>query len=184
MRDRSGRPASQQDELYKVQFEASAETRRLLGQTGRIIVAVGRARDEKVLPCEVLPFAMPRHANRIAAPAGQRSQGQSVGRRLKKRLKGLRLFLVLRPFESLLQIFARFFQSTERIVVGLDGLPVFVDGAFALARDVEDLSQLDMAPDFRPARIAIPVDGGAVRICRRLVVSLQVKNLCNAVMGQ
>ncbi|MGB7601892.1 MAG: NUDIX domain-containing protein [Candidatus Sulfotelmatobacter sp.] len=62
--DRPGRHALQQDELYKVQFEASAETRRLLGQTGRIVVAVGRARDEKVLPCEVLPFATPRYSNR------------------------------------------------------------------------------------------------------------------------
>jgi 8-oxo-dGTP pyrophosphatase MutT (NUDIX family) len=64
IRERPGRHAWQQDELYKVQFEASAVTRRLLGQTGRIMVAVGRARDQKVLPCEVLPFATPRHSNR------------------------------------------------------------------------------------------------------------------------
>ena len=64
IRHRAGRHASPQDELYRVQFEASAETRRLLGQTGRIVVAVGHARDEKVLPCEVLPFAASRHSSR------------------------------------------------------------------------------------------------------------------------
>jgi 8-oxo-dGTP pyrophosphatase MutT (NUDIX family) len=64
IRDRPKRHTSQQDELYKVQFEASAETRRLLNQTGRIVVAVGRARDEKLLPCEILPFATPGSSNR------------------------------------------------------------------------------------------------------------------------
>ncbi len=84
MRDRPGRHVSQQDELYKVQFEASAETRRLLGQTGRIIVAVGRARDEKVLPCEVLPFAMPRHANRTPRLLASGAKVKALGAGTKK----------------------------------------------------------------------------------------------------
>jgi 8-oxo-dGTP pyrophosphatase MutT (NUDIX family) len=63
-RDQPNRYTSEQDELHKVQFEASAETRRLLNQAGRIVVAVGRDRDKRVLPCEVLPFATPRPSNR------------------------------------------------------------------------------------------------------------------------
>jgi len=41
----------------------------------------------------------------------------------------------------------------------LQGLAVFVDGAFALARDVEDLAELDVTPDFGPARIAVRRSG-------------------------
>ena len=83
-RDRPGRHASHQDELYKVQFEASAETRRLLGQTGRIIVAVGRDRDEKVLPCEVLPFATPRHSNRAPRLLASGAKVKALGAGAKK----------------------------------------------------------------------------------------------------
>jgi len=84
IRDRPGRHTSQQDELYKVQFEASAETRRLLGKTGRIIVAVGRPRDEKVLPCEVLPFAAPRHSNRTPRLLGSGAKVKALGAGTKK----------------------------------------------------------------------------------------------------
>lgn len=84
IRNRPGRHASPQDELYKVQFEASAETRRLLGQAGRIIVAVGRARDEKVLPCEVLPFAMPRHPNRAPRLLASGAKVKALGAGTKK----------------------------------------------------------------------------------------------------
>ena len=86
--------------------------------------------------------------------------------------------------KGFLQIFARLFQGAESIVVGLDGLPVFVDGAFALASNIENLAQLYMAPDLRPARIAVTVNGRAVGICRRLIVSLQEENLRDAVVGQ
>jgi 8-oxo-dGTP pyrophosphatase MutT (NUDIX family) len=84
IRHRPGRLALQQDELYKVQFEASAETRRLLGQTGRIIVAVGRDRDEKVLPCEVLPFATPQHSNRTPRLLASGAKLKALGTGAKK----------------------------------------------------------------------------------------------------
>jgi 8-oxo-dGTP pyrophosphatase MutT (NUDIX family) len=84
IRQRPGRHALQQDELYKVQFEASAETRRLLGQTGRIIVAVGRDRDEKVLPCEVLPFATPQHSNRTPRLLASGAKLKALGTGAKK----------------------------------------------------------------------------------------------------
>ena len=64
---------------------------------------------------------------------------------------------------------SRFLKSAKGIVVGLHGLTVFVDGSFALARNVEDLAQLDMAPDLRPARLPVAVNGGAIGICRGLV---------------
>ena len=82
--DRPGRHALQQDELYKVQFEASAETRRLLGQTGRIIVALGRDRDEKVLPCEVLPFATSQHSNRTPRLLASGAKVKALGAGAKK----------------------------------------------------------------------------------------------------
>jgi 8-oxo-dGTP pyrophosphatase MutT (NUDIX family) len=84
IRDRRGRALQQHDELYKVQFEASAETRRLLGQTGRILVAVGQPRDEKVLPCEVLPFAMARHANRTPRLLASGAKVKALGPGEKK----------------------------------------------------------------------------------------------------
>ncbi|MGA9510864.1 MAG: NUDIX domain-containing protein [Candidatus Sulfotelmatobacter sp.] len=82
--DRPGPHAWQRDELYKVRFEASAETRRLLGQTGRIIVAVGRDRHEKVLPCEVLPFATPRHSNRAPRLLASGAKVKALGAGTKK----------------------------------------------------------------------------------------------------
>jgi 8-oxo-dGTP pyrophosphatase MutT (NUDIX family) len=84
IRHRPGRHALQQDELYKVQFEASAETRRLLGQTGRIIVALGRDREERVLPCEVLPFATPQYSNRSPRLLASGAKVKALGAGAKK----------------------------------------------------------------------------------------------------
>ena len=86
------------------------------------------------------------------------------------------LFLLFRPLERLLHVLPRFFQRAKCVVVRLQGLAVFVDGTFPLSGDVEDLPQLDPAPHFRPARLAISIDRFAIRICRRLIVSLQEKD--------
>src|ERR1700688_4905284 len=93
------------------------------------------------------------------------------------RSESLRLLFVLRPLKRLLQILPRLFQSSEGVVVRLDRLPVLIDGALALAGDVENLPQLDMAPNLRPPRISVAVDRRTVRVCRRLIVSLQEENL-------
>src|SRR5579862_2499629 len=69
----------------------------------------------------------------------------------------LELLLFLRPFVGLLQILAGFFKRTKRVVVSLQRLTIFIDGSLALAGDIENLSQLQPAPDFRPARVAIAV---------------------------
>ena len=104
-------------------------------------------------------------------------------RRSRKLLLSSLLF-IFGPIICLLHIPARFFESAEGIVIGLDGLPVFVDGALALAGDVEYLAQLDMTPDFSPSRIPISVDGRPVGVGRGLVVSLREENFRDAVMSQ
>src|SRR6476660_1761131 len=83
-----------------------------------------------------------------------------------------------------LQVFTGFFQSAEGVVVGLQGLAILAHGALALAGDVEDFSQLDAAPDFRPTRIAIAVNRGAIGIGRRLIIPLQEEDFSDPVMRQ
>ena len=50
---------------------------------------------------------------------------------------------------------AAFVHAALGVVVGLDGEAVFVDGAVALAGDVEDFAERDMAPALGPARLAV-----------------------------
>jgi hypothetical protein len=83
-----------------------------------------------------------------------------------------------------LQIFAGFVQGAEGVVVGLGRLAVLADGAFALAGDIENLAELDVAPDFGPARLAVPINGCPVGVGRRLVVPLIEENLGDAVVGE
>src|ERR1700752_3594813 len=71
---------------------------------------------------------------------------------------GLLLRFRFRPLVRLLQVLAGFFEGAEGVVVGLQGLAVFVDRALALSCDIENLAQLNAAPDFGPARLAVPVD--------------------------
>ena len=66
--------------------------------------------------------------------------------------------LFLGPLVRFLQILPGFLEGAECIVIGLKTLTIFIDGAFALAGDIENLTQLDAAPDFGPARLAIAVD--------------------------
>src|SRR4029077_405290 len=94
------------------------------------------------------------------------------------------LLLVLWPFVGLLKVLAGLFQSAEGIVVGLKGLAIFVDGAFALPGNIENLAELEVAPDLGPARLTVAVQGGAIRVGGGLVVSLQEEDLSDAVVGQ
>ena len=69
-----------QEVQFEAQFEATAgRTRSLANQTGRIIVPVGRDRDEQVLPCEVLTFTMARHANKTSASGKRRQASANTG---------------------------------------------------------------------------------------------------------
>ena len=65
---------------------------------------------------------------------------------------------------SFLKITPRLIESALCVVVGLNRLAVLVGGALALSGNVEDLSQLNVAPDFSPARLAIAIQRVAVGI--------------------
>src|ERR1035438_6460384 len=94
------------------------------------------------------------------------------------------LLLLFRPLVRLLHIFPRFFEGSEGVVVGLRSLPVLSYRALALAGDIENLAQLNMAPDFGPAWLAVPINGCSVGIGGGLVVPLKEENLSNAVMRE
>src|SRR6516165_886351 len=72
----------------------------------------------------------------------------------------------LRPLVGFLQIFPSFFKGAKCIVVRLQSLPVLPYGTLALPGDVEDLTQLDAAPDLGPPRVSVSVNGRAIRVCR------------------
>src|SRR5579862_1644721 len=103
---------------------------------------------------------------KIEAPAGH-EKPESLERKAIERgdlfstplFLNLSLIFTFRSLKSFLQIFPRLFQSAESIVVGLDGLPVLVDGSLPLTGDIENFSELHMAPDLGPARIAVAIDG-------------------------
>jgi 8-oxo-dGTP pyrophosphatase MutT (NUDIX family) len=63
--DQQGRPLHQNDELHRVQFEASTETLSRLDQARQISLSSRRTDNRKILPCEVLPFAAQRYSSRI-----------------------------------------------------------------------------------------------------------------------
>jgi hypothetical protein len=79
---------------------------------------------------------------------------------------------------------AGFVDGALGVVVGLHGKAVLVDGAVALAGDVEDLADLDVAPDFGPAGFAVAAQGIAVGVDAGLVVALGEEQLADAVAGQ
>ena len=102
---------------------------------------------------------------------------------------GARAYIVYRLsilllLERLLQIFPRFIQRALSVVVGLQRLAVFISGALALSRDVKDLSQLNVAPDLGPPRLAIAVQAVSVGVGRSLEVALEEENLGNTIVGQ
>src|SRR5258708_39877944 len=96
--------------------------------------------------------------------------------------------MIRRPPRSTLfpytTLFRSFIQSTLRRVAGLYGLAILTHCAFPLARDVENLSQSQVAPDFRPSRLAIAIERFTIFVGGGLVVALEIKHLGNAVVGQ
>src|ERR1700761_4585728 len=67
----------------------------------------------------------------------------------------IELFADACAFVWLLQQGTRFVNGSLCVVVGLHGEAVLLHGAVALAGDVEDLAETDVAPDLRPAWLAI-----------------------------
>src|SRR5712664_2221222 len=76
--------------------------------------------------------------------------------------------------------------GAARVVVGLFRFAVFVDGAFALAEHVKNLSEVDMAPDFRPffGWLRNGLQRFAERVRCRLIVFLVEEGLAHAEIGQ
>src|SRR5450432_454363 len=92
----------------------------------------------------------------------------------------LLLFALVRLF----QIATCFIQRALRVVAGLDGLAIFVDRTGTLSGDIKDLAELDMAPDFGPARVLVAVERFTVFVSRGLVILLKVEHFGNAVVRQ
>ena len=63
--DQPGRRLHQNDELHRVQFEASTETLGRLNRARQISLSSRRTDNRKILPCEVLPFAAQRYSSRV-----------------------------------------------------------------------------------------------------------------------
>ncbi len=79
---------------------------------------------------------------------------------------------------------AGFVDGALGVVVGLDGEAVFVDGTVALAGEVEDAAQLDVAPDLDPPGVAVAAKGVAEGVSRGLVVALHEEDLADAIGGE
>ena len=71
-------------------------------------------------------------------------------------MEGLLAFGLLVGF---LQVHARLVDRSLGVVVGLHGQPVLIHGAVALAGEVEDFADRNMAPDLGPSRFAVAAQG-------------------------
>jgi len=79
---------------------------------------------------------------------------------------------------------AGFVDGALGVVIGLDGEAVLVDGALALAGDVEYFAEVDVAPDFDPFGVSIAAEGVAEAVGGGLVVALDHEDFCEAVVGE
>src|SRR5712692_10886618 len=113
-----------------------------------------------------------------------RARDQNLKPETGNRKQETRLLSALLLLEGFLQIFPSFILRTLRIVVGLQSLAVLVGSALPLSGDVEDLAQLDVTPDFGPARITVAIQGFAVGVGRGLIVVLQKEHLSHAIVGE
>jgi 8-oxo-dGTP pyrophosphatase MutT (NUDIX family) len=79
--DQPGRQLYQNDELHRVQFEASTETLSRLNQARQISLSSRRLDNRKILSCEVLPFAAQRYSNRVPhlLPSGLKVKALGAG---------------------------------------------------------------------------------------------------------
>ncbi len=79
---------------------------------------------------------------------------------------------------------AGFVDGALGVVVGLDGEAVLVDGTVALAGDVEDAAELDVAPDLDPLGVVVAAQGVAEGVGGGLVVALHEEDFADAVGGE
>ena len=86
--------------------------------------------------------------------------------------------------EGLLQVLACFVDRSLGVVIRLDGETVLADGAVALAGDVKDFADGDMAPNLGPGRRVVAAQGVAEGVDAGLVVALGKEHFANAIAGQ
>src|SRR5579883_3601077 len=86
--------------------------------------------------------------------------------------------------EGLFQILGRFFLRAFGIVASANGLVILVDRTVALARNIENISELDMRPHLRPRGGPVAVYRLAVLVGRGLIIVLQEENLSDAIVCQ
>src|SRR6266849_3625116 len=115
-------------------------------------------------PHELRRLTSPAGAEPRSMPARQRSIRSHRARKstcLRRHslesslLRGVRTSL---PLVGLFHVFRRFVLGSLRVIAGALGELVLVDGAFTLARDVEDLAQVDVRPHFGPLGLEIAVE--------------------------
>ncbi len=87
-------------------------------------------------------------------------------------------------FVGFLEEHAGFVDAALGVVVGLDGEAVFVDGAVALAGDVEDAADCDVAPALGPGRLVVAAERIAEGVDAGLVVALGEEHFADAVAGE
>jgi len=79
---------------------------------------------------------------------------------------------------------AGFVDCALRVVVGLDGEAILVDGAVTLAGHVEYAAEFDVAPDLDPSGVVIAAKGVAEGVGGSLVVALHEEDFADAVGGE
>ena len=93
-------------------------------------------------------------------------------------------FRPLLQLKTLLQILAGFVHRALGVVVGLQGLAIFIGGAFALAGHIKYLAQLDVAPNFCPAGVAVTIQAFAISVSLGLIVFLLEKYFSDAIVRE
>src|SRR4051794_7535562 len=83
-----------------------------------------------------------------------------------------------------LQVFPCLFLGTLSIILGADCQVVLTYSALPLATDIEDLAEIDVAPDLSPLRIQVAGQRFAERVRRLLVIVLQEVHLGDSVVRQ
>src|SRR5206468_5693258 len=83
---------------------------------------------------------------------------------------------------GLLQVPGHFILRALRVIAGPLRQLILVDGALALAANVEDLAQVDVPPHFGPLRIEIAVERFAKFIRRRLIIILEEEYFADAIV--
>ena len=66
----------------------------------------------------------------------------------------------------MVDVLSGFFECALGIVLGTQGLTIFIHGTIALIADIEDLADVDVRPHFSPLRLEISRENRAELVCR------------------